>query len=497
MKRASDHGATELCSLTVVDVWNHRPFGLSLSVHAQPADIDFCRADAHALHGSPQQARRRDSRNVMRSFVPEGVRRIAQRVSWTVGDQILSALSNVLLAVLVARTADAAGFGAFSMAFLVFSIMIGLTRAAVGQPLQISFAAAATRQFRSAVRSALGGATLIGVFTGAVVGAFGLVLGGETGSALIAVAVCLPGLLVQDTCRMAFFAAGLPKRAAAIDALWSGLLFALLAVVIALAMDQIWIPIAIWGATAAAAALYGMHLLEAIPRIRGAVSWLLAQRKLTGYLIAEYFLGQGIAQIGILAVAIVGTEEGVGALRAAQVLIGPLNILGAAAFMFAIPEIARRPQMSQRSRGVFCAGVSSAMGAGHRNLLHRIAGNAGQHRRKPARRHLDGGSISPAPDVSAVILCCIVHRSCHHSLWSGHGPCHLHDQYHSRTDAGHLSVHWNQLVGRSGSSVGIGGNGDCNPAVLGGSSRHRAAETAGADNVGFVVNSHQVREYRA
>jgi len=298
----------------------------------------------------------------MRSFVPEGVRRIAQRVSWTVGDQILSALSNVLLAVLVARTADAAGFGAFSMAFLVFSIMIGLTRAAVGQPLQISFAAAATRQFRSAVRSALGGATLIGVFTGAVVGAFGLALGGETGSALIAVAVCLPGLLVQDTCRMAFFAAGLPKRAAAIDALWSGLLFALLAVVIALAMDQIWIPIAIWGATAAAAALYGMHLLEAIPRIRGAVSWLLAQRKLTGYLIAEYFLGQGIAQIGILAVAIVGTEEGVGALRAAQVLIGPLNILGAAAFMFAIPEIARRPQMSQRSRGVFCAGVSSAMG---------------------------------------------------------------------------------------------------------------------------------------
>src|SRR6478735_978975 len=312
-----------------------------------------------ALRNRP---RRRDSRNVMRSFVPEGVRRIAQRVSWTVGDQILSALSNLLLAVLVARTADAAGFGAFSMAFLVFSIMIGLTRAAVGQPLQISFAAAATRQFRSAVRSALGGATLIGVFTGAVVGAFGLALGGETGSALIAVAVCLPGLLVQDTCRMAFFAAGMPKRAAAIDALWSGLLFALLAVVIALAMDQIWIPIAIWGATAAAAALYGMHLLEAIPRIRGAVSWLLAQRKLTGYLIAEYFLGQGIAQIGILAVAIVGTEEGVGALRAAQVLIGPLNILGAAAFMFAIPEIARRPQMSQRSRGVFCAGVSSAMG---------------------------------------------------------------------------------------------------------------------------------------
>jgi len=298
----------------------------------------------------------------MRSFVPDGVRRIASKVSWTVGDQILSALSNVLLAILVARTADAAGFGAFAMAFLVFSIMIGLTRAAVGQPLQITFASAAPRQFRSAVRSASGASLLIGAVTGLVSVAVGIALAGETGSALIALGLCLPGLLAQDTCRMAFFSAGQPKRAAAIDALWAVLLFAVLAVVIVLGLTQIWVPIVVWGASAGVAALLGLRLLEAMPRIRGAIQWIGQQKKLTGYLIAEYFLGQGVAQIGILAVAVVGTAEGVGALRAAQVLIGPLNILGAAAFMFAVPEIARRPSMSQRNRGLFCTGVSTAMG---------------------------------------------------------------------------------------------------------------------------------------
>lgn len=317
----------------------------------------------------------------MRSLSSTGISRVASRVSWTVVDQILSALSNVLLAVLVARAVDATGFGAFSTAFLVFAVMVGLTRAGVGQPLQITFASAGPRQFRSAVRSALGASLLIGVIGGVLAAGVGVILSGPTGECLVALGACLPGLLLQDTCRMAFFSSGHPRRAAAIDALWAAVLFPALAGVLVAGVTAIWVPIGLWGATAGVAAVVGMIMLGTTPRWSGAARWTLHQRKLTGYLIAEFILGQGIAQVGIVMVAVFGNEAGVGALRAAQVLLGPLNILGAAAFMFAIPEISRRPSMTQRRRGLICAAVSGAMAgvtAVYCGILLLIPDNLGQ-----------------------------------------------------------------------------------------------------------------------
>jgi O-antigen/teichoic acid export membrane protein len=52
----------------------------------------------------------------------------------------------------------------------------------------------------------------------------------------------------------------------------------------------------------------------------------------------------------------------VGSIRAAQVLLGPLGIVGTAAFQFAVPEMAARPTMSSRHRTMFGLGVSAALG---------------------------------------------------------------------------------------------------------------------------------------
>lgn len=298
----------------------------------------------------------------MRSPVPDRVRRIAGRVSWTVVDQVLSALSNFGLSILVARSVDAEAFGVFSTAFLVFTIVLQVARATIGQPLQISFAAAGPRQFRAALRSALGASVLLGVVTGAGAALVGLLIGGQYGLAYLALGVCMPGLLAQDICRMAFFSGGHPRRAAAIDALWAALLFPALLVAQALGVASIAWAIVFWGLGALAAALVGLRLLQAEPRVPGAVRWTWQQRGLTGYLVAEYVLGQGLAQLGILGVAITGDQAGVGALRAAQVLLGPLGILGTAAFLFTVPEVARRPDMSARGRARLCLAVSGVMG---------------------------------------------------------------------------------------------------------------------------------------
>lgn len=298
----------------------------------------------------------------MRSPVPVRIRKIAGRVSWTVVDQVLSALSNFLLSVLVARTVTADVFGAFSMAFLIFTFLIGITRALIGQPLQITFASADDAAFRLATRSALGAAVLMGLVSGALCVVAGLFAGGELATALIVLGVCLPGLLAQDISRMAFFARGRPAAAAGIDALWAALLFPALLVGQLLDLADIGWPLAFWGLSALAAAVVGILLLGAGPRLSGAARWGWQQRPLTGYLLAEYIMTAGVGQIGILAVALTGDAAGVGALRAAQVLLGPLGILVAASFLFAIPEIARRPDISAGSLSKLGLTMIAAMG---------------------------------------------------------------------------------------------------------------------------------------
>lgn len=299
----------------------------------------------------------------MRILVPARARRIASLASWTVVDQILSALSNILLAILVARSVDAEGFGAFATAVLVFSLAVGLTRAAIGQPLQITFAASPRAEYLGAVRAALGSALLAGTVSGLLVVAAGLLLGADSGAALVALGICLPALLVQDICRMAFFSSGRPRDAAAIDALWAIIVFGALAVILAAGVSSTWLPIAIWGAGAGISAICGFALLRCLPMVSGATGWAWNQRKLTGYLTAEFLLGQGIGVVGIVMIGVLGSQSGVGAVRAGQVLIGPLTILGAAAFMFAVPEVARRPSMSRRTREIFSVAVATAMGA--------------------------------------------------------------------------------------------------------------------------------------
>lgn len=298
----------------------------------------------------------------MRSPIPVRVRKVAGRVSWTVVDQVLSALSNFLLSVLVARTVSADVFGAFSMAFLIFTFLIGVTRALIGQPLQITFASAEPAAFRMATRSALGAAVLVGVVCGALCVLGGVLTGGELATALIVLGVCLPGLLAQDISRMAFFARGRPAAAAGIDALWAALLFPALLVAQLLGLADIGWPLALWGVSALIAALVGLRLLGATPRMGGAARWGWQQRPLTGYLLAEYVMTAGVGQIGILAVALTGDAAGVGSLRAAQVLLGPLGILVAASFLFAIPEIARRPDISAGALTKLALTMISAMG---------------------------------------------------------------------------------------------------------------------------------------
>ena len=311
-----------------------------------------------------------------------GPKHLLRRASWSVIDQGLSAASNLLLSVIIARQLDAGGFGAFAVAFLTFGLTIAVGRATIGQPLQISFSGSSPEQWRQAARSALAAAALLGVTVGAVLVVVGLALGGTTGPALVAVGVCMPGLVVQDVCRMAFFSSARAKLAAINDALWTALEFGALAIMIWAGVNHVAPFILAWGGAATVAAVVAMFMLGVRPQFRGSIAWLLGQRKLTGFLLAEHILGEGLAQVAILLVGVVGTSADVGSLRAGQVLLGPLNVLVTAISVFGIPEIARRSDMPARARRRFCWALSAAVTVvciGYGTLVLLLPDSVGRH----------------------------------------------------------------------------------------------------------------------
>lgn len=286
---------------------------------------------------------------------------LAKRAGWNIVDQALSALGNMLLMVVVARSVDADAFGAFAIGFLVYGVSVAVGKAVVGQPLTILHSADSPRDFRSAVAKGLGVTIWLGIAFGLLCALVALLLSGSLRYVLLAVAVCLPLLMVQDNQRMAFFAKGRSDHATLIDFVKVVAQFGLLFALLAAGVEEVGLLTLSWGVAAVISSLVGMWLLGCAPQLRGCWAWVARQRKLTKYLLAEYSLGLGAAQLGSMLVPVLGTARDAGAIRGGQTLLGPLNVLWTAALAFAVPEISRRRRMSPQMRIKAMALVSGAM----------------------------------------------------------------------------------------------------------------------------------------
>ncbi|MEI2764228.1 MAG: hypothetical protein V9F82_00830 [Dermatophilaceae bacterium] len=275
---------------------------------------------------------------------------LARRAGWNVADQVMSAGSNFALSVAVARVVDANSFGAFSIAFVAFGLANGVQRAVVGQPLQIRHSADLPDAFRINVGRALGATAVLGIAMGALAAGAGAFVSGEPRAALWAVAACLPALVLQDACRMAFFAARNPRGAFVLDLVWTVLLALGLAVAVTVGLTGTAALVLIWGLSAAAAVAVGLAALHVRPRVRMAVPWARDNRSLAAFLTGEFLLGVGVSQAAILVTGALAGAAAAGSLRGAQVLLGPVGILGAAVLAFAVPELVKRRSMPPARR---------------------------------------------------------------------------------------------------------------------------------------------------
>jgi O-antigen/teichoic acid export membrane protein len=269
-----------------------------------------------------------------------------RRVGWGLLDQALSSLTNFALGVVIAREVNQSAFGAFGIAFATYLIVLGISRATGSEPLVIRYSRSPEEDWRGAAGRASGMAVVVGLATGTLCVIAGVVADGSLRSALIALGVVLPGLLVQDVWRFALFAAGRGSDALLNDLAWAVVLFPALGLLIATGQTSVGSFILAWGTAATAAAVIGAWQTRAIPRPTGARGWFREHRELTPRFLGEFGAFNASTQLTIYGVgAIVGLAS-VGSLRAADLLLGPLTVLFLGINLVAVPEGVRALDVS-------------------------------------------------------------------------------------------------------------------------------------------------------
>src|SRR5436309_12339596 len=132
----------------------------------------------------------------------------ARGLGWGVADQAVSSLSNFAVNIYVARLLGAEQYGIFSIVYVTYAFALNASRGLVTDPLMVRFSLVDRAIWRRAVASSAGTTLSVGLVLGAAVAIAGGVLGGSLGLAFVALALCLPGLLLQDGWRFAFFTCG-------------------------------------------------------------------------------------------------------------------------------------------------------------------------------------------------------------------------------------------------------------------------------------------------
>jgi O-antigen/teichoic acid export membrane protein len=160
--------------------------------------------------------------------------------------------------------------------------------------------------------------------------------------------VCMPGLMLQDAWRNAFFCHLRGAYAFANDLVWAIAQLALVGAVLVVHAGSTPAFILAWAGAANVAAVFGSVQSGFLPLPHHALRWFSRQRDL-----APRYLVEFIARSAALAGAVYATAgfaglSAAGALRGAQVVLGPLNILNSGVTSPAVAESVRISRRSPR-----------------------------------------------------------------------------------------------------------------------------------------------------
>lgn len=287
--------------------------------------------------------------------------RASRRLSWGVADQGMSSLTNFLLSAFVARSLGAAQFGAFSLAYVTYGLGINASRGLAVEPLLIRFSDTTLGAWRRACAGSAGSALAVGLVGGCIGVAVGALIGGTTGEAFLALGVTLPGLLLQDSWRYAFFSVGKGYHAFINDTVWAAIQIPALVLLKETGhADVFWFTLA-WGGAATVGAVLGAFQARVIPSLRSAWLWLVQHRDLGPRYLVENTGGNAVDSLRTYSVTHILGLTSIGLIQAASVLMGPFKIIYYGISLMTIPEAARLLNRRPRLLSLFCLTVSAGL----------------------------------------------------------------------------------------------------------------------------------------
>ncbi|MDT0614348.1 hypothetical protein RM812_29655 [Streptomyces sp. DSM 40712] len=279
-------------------------------------------------------------------------RAVVGRLSWGLADQAASSMSNFVVGIYVARSLGVTAFGVFSLAWVTYGVVLNVSRGLATDPLVVRFSGVPDASWRGAVARASGSALGVGAALGVASVVAGLALGGRVGSAFACLGVVLPGLLLQDAWRFAFFAAGNGRKAFVNDLVWGVALVP--AMVVAARVGSVPAFVLAWGGSAAVAALYGWLQSGIRPRLSGAREWLRTHRDLGYRYLVENVSNSGASQLRAYGLGAIVGVGAVGVIRGAELLLGPFLALLMGLSLVTVAEAVRVLRRAPHRLATFC-----------------------------------------------------------------------------------------------------------------------------------------------
>jgi O-antigen/teichoic acid export membrane protein len=272
----------------------------------------------------------------------------------------MASLTNFLLSAYIARNLGATQFGAFALAYMTFGFANNVSRGVSIEPLLVRFSGVEWR-WRRATGGCTGTALLVGLATGSLALMAGTLIGGTTGLAFVALGLMMPGLLLQDSWRYAFFAVGRGYQAFVNDTVWAIVEVPLLVGLKMTGHANVFWFIVAWGAGAYVGAILGMFQARVVPHLVGATRWLISHRDLgPRYMLENTGTNASSTVLSYSVSSILGVTS-VGYIQGANLLMGPFKIIVYGLGMITIPEGARILRTSPRRLPLFCLAVSTVL----------------------------------------------------------------------------------------------------------------------------------------
>jgi hypothetical protein len=147
--------------------------------------------------------------------------------------------------------------------------------------------------------------------------------------------------MVQDNWRYIFFASRRGGQAFLNDVVWALVMFPLVGVFIASGLDSIAYFTLAWAGAGCIAGIVGSAQGRAIPKPLRAGSWWRSHRDLINGLFGDFAAMTGLSRVSVYFVALVAGLKATAAIRGANVLLGPVNVVFQGVPPIALPEAVR------------------------------------------------------------------------------------------------------------------------------------------------------------